>query len=80
MDVNEWVMNWFAEKTEKTKEEIMLLKDENYFSNGLLDSFSFIELLSDLEDAGISLDNEQFEDRRFATISGLISIIESNHK
>lgn len=80
MDAKKWIMDWFIKKTGMPKENIQSVWNENYFDNGLIDSFVFIELLEDIENAGFALTNDQFEDRRFATISGLVSILENSKK
>ncbi len=75
MDMQQWVINWFMEHTGLTEEEIKNNMEVNYFNKEYIDSFEFIELIADIEDLGIELDNEQFEDRKFATIKGLIEIL-----
>lgn len=75
MNFQDWVIKWFMKHALISESELILHKDENYFDLGYIDSFEFIELLSDIEELGVELGNEQFEDRRFSTISGLIAIL-----
>lgn len=75
MDYQEWVINWFVKHSSATKEVLEKNKDVNYFDMGYIDSFEFIELIGDIEELGIELDNACFEDRKFATISGLSEIL-----
>ncbi|MBR3834091.1 MAG: hypothetical protein IKJ73_07215 [Lachnospiraceae bacterium] len=75
MNMRDWIVKWFVDHTGKTESEIVRDAKENYFDLGYIDSFEFIELISDLEEAGIQLNNDSFEDRRFATIEGLIEIL-----
>jgi len=50
---------------------------ENYFLKGWIDSLKFIELISDIENEfQISFSNNEFQDRTFSTVEGLIKIIE----
>ena len=49
---------------------------ENYFKNGWLDSLKFIELINDVEqEFEILFSNDEFQNRKFATINGLREII-----
>lgn len=75
MDMETWVIQWFVKHANVSEEEIRNHMDVNYFNKEYIDSFEFIELIGDIEDLGIELDNEQFEDRKFATIRGLIEIL-----
>lgn len=77
MNNREWVLNWFAENGTADRETLEKNSDVNYFEAGYIDSFVFISLIADIEeDLGIELDNDQFTDRSFATINGLIAILD----
>ena len=76
MDYRNWVIEWFENHSTASREQIMENLDKNYFDLSYIDSFQFIELISDIEEIGIELGNDQFEDRNFATINGLIGILE----
>lgn len=72
----EWIVSWLADHAGILKDDVEKHLSENYFDLGYIDSFGFIELLDSIEsEYGIQFDNEQFEDRKFATISGLAEII-----
>ena len=76
LDIKEWLINWFANYTGKTTDEVLTHAAENYFDIGLIDSFGFIGLIEDLEEeCDLSFSNDAFEDRNFATIDGLVKII-----
>ena len=76
-EINEWVVQWFAKHALRTEEEIATNSSKNYFELKYVDSFAFINLLSDIEDKyDIVFSNEVFEDRSFSTIDGLIEMIE----
>ena len=49
MDYEVWVIEWFKKHTSVSEKEINENKDENYFDLGYIDSFEFIELISDIE-------------------------------
>lgn len=76
MNYENWIIQWFRSHTDFSEEEIRSHMDENYFDLGYVDSFGFIELISEIEDLGIELANDQFEDREFSTIRGLIAVLE----
>lgn len=73
----EFVINWFAEKSTMSQEELERNLEINYFEQGLIDSFSFLELVSACEEKfGITFSDEDFENDEIFTISGLIHILE----
>lgn len=75
--VKEWIVNWFVENTGVTKEDIILNLNVSYFEKKWLDSYAFINFISDIEEKfDISFSNEEFQNREFATIEGLACIIE----
>lgn len=74
--IQKWLINWFIDNAGADETKLDNSLDENYFLKGFIDSFQFIELISDIEDEyGIEFDNSQFEDRSFSSISGLAKII-----
>jgi len=76
----DYVINWFAKKMNITKEKVVEQINSNYFDLKWMDSFDFINFLADIEDdLGIELDNSEFQDRRFSTISGLINILNERY-
>ena len=77
MDVKSWIIDWFQNNANVEKEEILKHLTDSYFDMGYIDSFKFISLIGDIEDEfGVQFDNDQFEDRSFSKIDGLINIIE----
>lgn len=74
--VKEWLASWFADRAGISADEVKEHLDDNYFDLGYIDSFGFIELLDAVEtEYGVQFDNEQFEDRSFATITGMAEIV-----
>lgn len=72
-----WLINWFVENSDFSKEVIENNLDSNYFEQGWIDSFSFINFISDMEEKfDISFSNDEFQNREFATVNGLAKIIE----
>lgn len=75
--VSLFIINWFIEHSSINKDEIDSAKLKNYLNEGLLDSLSFLELISKSEDYfNIKFTDEDFENEKFYTISGMIDIIE----
>jgi len=75
--VKKWIIDWFAENSAINTEEIKLKTSESYFENQWLDSYAFINFVSDIEkEFSISFSNDEFQDRKFSTIDGLTEIIE----
>ena len=76
MDIKSWLFDWFEKNTFAKKDEISKNLEKNYFDSGWLDSFKFIELINDVEqEFQILFSNDEFQNRKFATISGLKEII-----
>ncbi len=75
-DIKIWLEEWFSNNSSKAIDEIRKKSEENYFTEGLVDSFGFISLLSDIEEKyGATFNNDDFLDRSFATINGLANMI-----
>lgn len=73
----EFIINWFVEKSTMSKEELEKNLDVNYFEQGLIDSFAFLELITACENEfGVIFSDEDFENDDIFTVSGLISILE----
>ncbi len=76
MLLKDWLIDWFENNTDLNKEEIIENSAKNYFEEGWIDSFKFITFISDVEESfNIRFSNEEFQNRAFATIDGLNSII-----
>ena len=74
--VKEKVIDWFCDHINLSKDEVLENIGENYFDKEYLDSFAFIEFISDMESTfNIEFDHDQFENRNFSTIKGMIEII-----
>ena len=68
----EWIIDWFVKNSKLSEEEILANINENYIDIGLVDSFGFLQLLSDItEEFGIDFSDEDFNSEIFFTISGL---------
>lgn len=80
-EIEKWIISWFIENSDAPENEISEKLDSNYFEEGWIDSFRFIEFLQDLEDHfGVELDQDSFTDRKFATILGMVQILDSYEK
>lgn len=74
--IKEYVISWFIENSICTEVEVSEHLESNYFEMGWIDSLQFIQFVTDLESKfSITFDNSEFQDRAFATISGLCDII-----
>ena len=71
-DISLWLFNWFNERAP----QVQLTADDNYFDAGAIDSFGIIELIEEMESTfEVRFSQDDFQDRRFPTISGLKEII-----
>ncbi len=78
-EITTWLINWFEENTSESRTEIEANTEANYFDSGWLDSIKFIQFLGDIEDEyEVEFDNDQFQDREFASIKGLAKIIHNS--
>lgn len=74
--IREWIINWFIENSDIEKQELEENISQNYMALKYIDSFGFINFVSDIEEHfDITFENEQFQDRQFSTIDGLSKII-----
>jgi acyl carrier protein len=72
----QWIVQWFVKNTNVPEEEVTSHLESNYFEHKWVDSFSFIQFISDIEENfHIRFDNSEFQDREFATIAGLSKIL-----
>ena len=77
MDVKTWLIEWFKTNTDLSPEDIGDDVNINYFEKGWIDSFKFISFMTDIEENfNIRFSNDQFQDRGFSTIDGVIRLIE----
>ena len=76
MNSKKWLINWFKKNSLIKIREIEQHLDENYLENGWIDSFKFILFITDIENNfKIKFSNDEFQNRKFATINGLSKII-----
>ena len=76
-----WLTNWFEKNSLATGVNMKNSLKENYLENGWIDSLKFIELITQIEEKfGIRFSNDEFLDRKFSTIEGLIKIIERKNE
>jgi len=81
MEPKMWLINWFEKNSLTTEINMKNSLEENYFENGWIDSLKFIELITQIEEKfGIQFSNDEFQDRKFSTIDGLIKIIEKKNE
>ena len=77
MNKKEFIINWFFEKSMLSREEVEKGLEKNYFEQGLIDSFAFLELISQCEETfGMEFTDEDFSNEDIFTIKGLIDILE----
>lgn len=77
MTPKEWLISWFEQNSSLEKEEICNNLGQNYLLLGWIDSFQFINFICEIENAfGVHFSNDEFQDRKFASIEGLSEIIE----
>lgn len=68
----DWIINWFQEKAGVNNCDL----ESNFFNSGLLNSFTTLELVMDIESSlKLSLPDSALSDPRFSTINGLASIL-----
>ncbi len=77
----DWVLDWFEKNRDVGLEESKQHLDESFFELGYIDSFGFIMLISTVQERfGIIFDNDQFQDRSFATLRGFAKALERMSK
>nr|WP_321496423.1 phosphopantetheine-binding protein [uncultured Methanolobus sp.] len=77
MNTKNWIIQWFEDNTDMEYAEIESQTDVNFLDKAWIDSFKFISFIDDIENEfNIRFSNDQFQDRRFSTVEGLIEIIE----
>lgn len=76
MDIKEWLIDWFANHSSMNAAELEAASKEDYLKSGIIDSFAFVTLISDIDDEyEITFTNEDFLDPRFSNIEGLAAMI-----
>ncbi len=76
-NVKSWIIGWFVQNSDVLENEIQKNVTINYLEKGWIDSFSFVTLITNIEEKfDIRFSNDEFQDRSFATIDGITAIIE----
>ena len=77
MNSKSWIIQWFVNNSNLSENEINENLEENYLIKGWIDSLKFISFISDIENEfKISFSNDEFQNRKFATVNGIVKIIE----
>ena len=77
MKIKEWLMDWFTKHSSLDADGIKSASTANYMESGMIDSFSFVMLISDIDDEyGVSFTNEDFLNPDFMNIDGLANMID----
>lgn len=72
MKIKKWLFNYFSEKADGD-----FSLDDDFFTQGIIDSFDVIILIDSIEsEFDIEFSENIFQDRRFSTVNGLADIIE----
>ncbi len=75
-----WLMEWFERRGSVPGSSFEEKLATNYFKAGLIDSMAVIELISAVEEHfDLRFTENHFQDRRFATIGGLLQLIHEIH-
>jgi len=76
MDTREWLIDWFDDNSAVSRDVVEEQTSTDYLESGWIDSMAFIKLISDIEEEyGIEFENDEFQDRSFATLDGLAEMI-----
>lgn len=77
MEIKEWLIDWFCNHSSLSATDLEAASKEDYLKKGIIDSFSFVMLISDIDDEfDIAFTNEDFLDSRFPSIDGLTEMIQ----
>lgn len=77
MDTIEWIIDWFIAHSSESADVINQSVKENYMEKSLLDSFGFVQMLSDIDDEfDVMFVNEDFLNPEFQTMEGLAKLID----
>lgn len=74
--VEEWMINWFVSYSKMTEKQVQENMNKNYVEEGLVDSFGFIQLMSDIENEfRVEFSDDDFEKGDILILNDLIEII-----
>lgn len=77
MNTKEWIIDWFKTHSSESADVIEQAIKENYMEIGLIDSFGFVQMLSDIDDEfDVMFVNEDFLNPEFQTIEGIAKMID----
>ena len=77
MEIKEWLIDWFTKHSSLDADGIKAVSTANYMEAGMIDSFSFVMLISDIDDEyGVAFTNEDFLNPDFMNIDGLARMID----
>ena len=74
--IQTWIIDWFESRAKTTKQASESLLKLDYFEAGWLTSMEVVEFITEIEQAfGMQFSDDDLQDPRFATISGLTELI-----
>lgn len=77
METKEWLIEWFAKHSAMDVNAIKADTTANYMELGIIDSFSFVMLISEIDDEyGVAFTNADFLNPDFMNIDGLAKMID----
>jgi len=78
MNVKEWLIDWFEKNSDLSKEDIEKNVSDDYLAKSWIDSFKFVSFVTEIEEEfKITFSTNEFQNRAFATLEGLNTIIEA---
>ena len=73
--IQTWIIDWFQSRA-KTANQASESLNVDYFEAGWLTSMEVVEFITEIEQAfGMQFSDDDMQDPRFATISGLTELI-----
>jgi len=76
MEIATLIIKWFEENSNLTEDEINQNLEKNYLLLGWIDSLKFVSFVSFLEESfKIRFSNDEFQNKEFSTVNGIINII-----
>ncbi len=79
--MKDWVLNWFHNRTGIAIEELLAQEESNFIEQGFVDSFGFLELVSECEQNNpVEFRDEDFSSEIFYTIKGFSETAEARKK
>ncbi|MGD9807283.1 MAG: acyl carrier protein [Deferribacterales bacterium] len=74
-DTKQWLTDWFSKKDKFNPDDENMF-NANYFELDIIDSLEVIFMIEAIEkEFDITFTQDDFQDRKFATVSGLSEII-----